>query len=93
MVVLVVTTFMLVLVVAVFMVVAAMLPKMLALHVDATVEIRVRLVHERAAYRLASVAKRDGKCAFTLHDLWHRVAKARALTRQDNDMPNPQKQA
>ena len=48
-----------------------MLPKMLALHVDTTVEIRVRLVHECTAYRLASVAKRDGKSAFALHDLWH----------------------
>ena len=86
MVVLIVTTFMVVAVMAVFMVVTTMLPKMLALHVDATVEIRVRPVNERTAYRLASVAKRDGKRAFTLHDLGHRVAKARDLTRQDNDM-------
>lgn len=84
-------------IVAVFMVIivvgVSMILEMIALHVDSAVEIGVRLVYTRLAYRLARIAERDGKSAFAFHDLWHRVAKARAQTRQDNDMPKPQKQA
>ena len=67
--------------------------EMVAVHINATMEVTIRLVHKRAAYRLAGVAKRDGKSAFTLHDLGHRFAKARDQTRQHNNMQNPQKQA
>ena len=62
-------------IVAVFIVIimvgVSMLREMIALDVYSTVEIRVCLVDERLADRLASVAKRDGKSAFALHDLRH----------------------
>ena len=62
-------------VVAGFMVIivvgVSMSREMIALHVYSTMEIRVRLVDERLTDRLASVAKRDGKSAFALHDLRH----------------------
>ena len=84
---------MIVTVVATFMVVAAMLPKVLALHVDATVEIRVRLVHKCLADRLAGIAKRNGERTVAPHCLGHRVTKTRAQIRQATDMPEPQGQA
>ena len=50
--------------------------EMVAVHVDSAVVIRVRLVNKRAADRPARVAERDGKSAFALHYLGHRVAAA-----------------
>ena len=84
-------------IVAVFMVIivvgVSMILEMIAFHVDSAVEVAVGLMDERLADRLARIAKCDGKRTITFHDLWHRVAKARAQTRQDNDMPKPKKQA
>ena len=62
-------------VMAVFMVIivvgVSMSREVIALHVYSTMEIRVRLVYKCLTDCLASVAKRDGKSAFALHDLWH----------------------
>lgn len=62
-------------IVAVFMVIivvgVSMILEMIAFHVDSAVEIGVRLVYTRLAYRLARIAERDGKSAFAFHDLGH----------------------
>ena len=74
-------------------VVVGAIREVMAVDVQPTMVIAVRLVYERAAYRLASVSEHDGKSAFALHDLGHRFTKARDQTRQHNNMQNPQKQA
>ena len=55
-----------------------------AVHVDSAVEVAVRLLHHRLAEHLARVAERDGKSAFVLHYLGHRVAATEVAHRSRN---------
>ena len=52
-------------------VVVGAIREVMAVDVHPTMVIAVRLVCERAAYRLACVSEHDGKSAFALHDLRH----------------------
>ena len=45
--------------------------EMVAVHINAAMEVTIRLVHKRATYRLTSVAKRDSKRTVAAHNLGH----------------------
>ena len=63
-------------------VVVVAIRKVMAVNVHAAMVIAVRLVHKRAAYRIASIAERDGKSAFALHDLGHAINVTAAETHE-----------